>query len=207
MQLARDGKIILDLDDSAGANHISTDVKYFLPSRQQRPTRSYQQRESCAIGSQGLFTIQFRSLAPVIVPLMVRGLVVQTNPIPIEDEEGWALVTRRRPRSPKQAQAPPFAEERGRVGGRVLDVQKLRKSQRQTRGKKFSLLKQEPLVPITLGEFFPVDFFEKVAVNMTSCYDLEDKEDEKEEKLEKPPKSDDEALTILETLPTCDDWR
>ena len=35
------------------------------------------------------------------------------------------------------------------------------------------LLEQEPLVPITLQEFFPVRFFEKITVNMTSCYELE----------------------------------
>jgi len=48
MQLAKDGKIVLDLDDSAEANHISADVEYSPPSRQQRPARSYQQRESSA---------------------------------------------------------------------------------------------------------------------------------------------------------------
>ena len=32
MQLARDGRIILDLDDSAGANHISAEVEHSLPS-------------------------------------------------------------------------------------------------------------------------------------------------------------------------------
>ena len=31
MQLARDGGIILDLDDSAGANHISAEVEHSLP--------------------------------------------------------------------------------------------------------------------------------------------------------------------------------
>ena len=50
-------------------------------------------------------------------------------------------------------------------------------------------------------------FFEKITVNMTSCYELEDEEDENEAKLEKPAKNDGEVLTILETLPTCDDWR
>jgi len=42
---------------------------------------------------------------------------------------------------------------------------------------------------------------------MTSCYELENEEDEKEAKLEKPPKNDGEALTSLEALPVCDDWR
>ena len=42
---------------------------------------------------------------------------------------------------------------------------------------------------------------------MTSCYELEDKEDKEEGMLEKPPKDDDKALAILETLPICRDWR
>jgi len=32
MQLARDGRIILDLDDPIGTNHISTQLKHSLPS-------------------------------------------------------------------------------------------------------------------------------------------------------------------------------
>jgi len=67
------------------------------------------------------------------------------------------------------------------------------------------LLEQELLLLITLEEFFPNGFFKKVTVNMTSCYELEDKEDEEEEKLEKPPKDDDKILTILETLPIYED--
>ena len=40
MQLARDGKIILDLDDSAETNHISAGVQCSSVRRQQRPARS-----------------------------------------------------------------------------------------------------------------------------------------------------------------------
>jgi len=42
---------------------------------------------------------------------------------------------------------------------------------------------------------------------MTSWYELENEEDEKEAKLEKPPKNDGDALTSLEALPICNDWR
>jgi len=34
MHLASDGRIILDLDNSAGTNHISAQVEHFLPSWQ-----------------------------------------------------------------------------------------------------------------------------------------------------------------------------
>jgi len=39
------------------------------------------------------------------------------------------------------------------------------------------LLQQEPLIPVTLEEFFPIGFFGKVIVNMTSCSELEEEED------------------------------
>jgi len=52
-----------------------------------------------------------------------------------------------------------------------------------------------------------VDFFDKVIVNMTSCYGLEDEENGDEEKLEKPSESEEKTLTILEALPVCMDWR
>jgi len=68
-----------------------------------------------------------------------------------------------------------------------------------------NLLDQELLVPVTLKEFFPVDFFDKVTVNMTSCYDMEDEEEGDEEKLDKPSESDDKSLIVLEALPTCID--
>ena len=50
-------------------------------------------------------------------------------------------------------------------------------------------------------------FFEKITVNMTSCYELENEGDEEEAKLKKSPKNDGEALPSLEALPICDDWR
>ena len=71
MQLARDGRIILDLDDSAGANHISTEVEHSLLSWQQSPVRSYEQGKTDATSSrgEGAFTIQFGSLEPIVLPL------------------------------------------------------------------------------------------------------------------------------------------
>jgi len=63
-----------------------------------------------------------------------------------------------------------------------------------------NLLEQEPLVPVTLEEFFPTGFFEKVAVNMTSCYETEEEGDvPPEESLEHEKR----VLTILEALPAC----
>ena len=41
-------------------------------------------------------------------------------------------------------------------------------------------MEQEPLIPITLEEFFPRDFFRKVAINMVSCSELEDEDGEED---------------------------
>jgi len=73
MQLAKDGMIILNSDDSVGTNHISARVEYSLPSWQQNPTQSYQQGKTNVISSQrvDLFTIHLEAQSPVGVPLMV----------------------------------------------------------------------------------------------------------------------------------------
>ena len=53
----------------------------------------------------------------------------------------------------------------------------------------------------------PVGFFDKVTINMTSCYKMEDKENGDEEKQEKSWEDDDKTLTLLEALSACIDWR
>jgi len=45
-----------------------------------------------------------------------------------------------------------------------------------------------------------MDFLDKVTVNMTSCYQMEDEEEGDKEKLEKPLRSKEKTLTILEAL-------
>jgi len=50
---------------------------------------------------EGAFTIQFGSLEPVVVPLAAQILTVETS-LASDDGEGWTVVTRRKPRKPKQ---------------------------------------------------------------------------------------------------------
>ena len=69
------------------------------------------------------------------------------------------------------------------------------------------MLEQESLVHVTLEEFFPVEFFDKVTTSMTSCYEMEDEENGGKEKHEKSSEDDDKTLTVLEALPTCMDQR
>jgi len=54
-----------------------------------------------------------------------------------------------------------------------------------------------------LGEFFPAGFFEKVTVNMTSCYEMEDNEEGDEDQLEESSEYEKSVLTIPEALPAC----
>jgi len=70
-----------------------------------------------------------------------------------------------------------------------------------------NLLEQERLVAVTLEEFFPAGFFENITANMTSCYEMEDEEEGDEDELEKSSENEVRALTILEALRACMDWR
>jgi len=104
--------------------------------------------------------------------------------IPDKDNEGWTLVTRRRPRKQRQVQPPPLRRRKSCTKN---------KKPRRPKGKKkpnsgkrhevqpVDLLEEEPLVPVTLEEFFPMDFFKKVTVNMASYSELEDEEDAQED--------------------------
>ena len=72
MQLAKDERIILDLDETAKANSIGAQLEP-SPLRRESHTQLYQEEkyDSTPLLRMELFTIQFRSLEPVVVPLMV----------------------------------------------------------------------------------------------------------------------------------------
>ena len=57
------------------------------------------------------------------------------------------------------------------------------------------------------GRILPSGVFDKVKMNMSSCYEMEYKENEDEEKQEKSSKDDDKILTVLEAFTTCMDLR
>jgi len=71
MRLARDGRIILDLDDPVGTNPISAQLEHSPPSRRQSSPQAYVQEKTNVSSSQkeDLFTIQFGSLEPVVIPV------------------------------------------------------------------------------------------------------------------------------------------
>jgi len=127
-----------------------------------------------------------------------------------DDGEGWTVVTRRKPRKPKQTQAPPL--RRGNRQGKKKNPRHARSKKKSKTNKREEIqpndvLKQEPLVPVTLEEFFPTGFFEKFTINMTSCYKMEDEEDGDEDQLEESSEYEKGVLTIPKALPACMDWR
>ena len=84
-------------------------------------------------------------------------------------------------------------------------------SNRQHEVQPVDLLEQEPLLPVTLEEFFPRDFFRKVAVNMVSCSELEDGDSEEDVQEDVQEASalgtDDKVLAVLEVLPKRMSWK
>jgi len=73
------------------------------------------------------------------------------------------------------------------------------------------MLKQEPLLLVTLKEFFPRDFSRKVAVNMVSCSELKDEDCEEDVQADvqeaSAPSTDDKFLAVLEVLPEHMSWK
>ena len=94
MQLAKDGIIILDTDEAAETNHttICCEHCHLAPSLIEE-----------------WVTIQFGSLEPVMFPVMVPTTLAKDEPTLgtfSDDDEGWTLVTRRRPKKQRHAQPP-----------------------------------------------------------------------------------------------------
>ena len=87
MNLAKDGTIILDLDEAAETNYATI------------------LREHCHLPPSLIeewVTIQFGSLEPMVFPVMVPTTLVEvelTLDTFSDDDEEWTLVTRRRPKT------------------------------------------------------------------------------------------------------------
>jgi len=104
MQLARDGKIILDLDDTAEINHISTQLECSSSAGKPKHTHPCGRVNIRLISSlrEKLVAIQFGSLEPVMVPIESKGPLTEIDPFmdvsdkANVDKEGWTIVTRRR---------------------------------------------------------------------------------------------------------------
>ena len=113
-----------------------------------------------------------------------------------------------------QVQPPPLRRRKSHA--RNKKPRYLRGKKKPNSGKKHGvqpveLPEQEPLVPVTLKEFFPRGFFKNATVNMVSCSELEDKDDgeDAQEDLQKASSSNtnDRVLAILEASPERMSWK
>ena len=197
MQLAKDGKIVLDLDEAVTTNHASVVCESLLQAQ----------------------TLQFGSLEPVIV-YVIRPAVQQDDVFPVEheeDDEGWTVVTRKRPR--KQVHRPQPQPPRHKKKPQKKKSVKRSKGKKKFRGANkqtvlpIDMLEQEPLDPVTLEEFFPEDYFTAVTVNTVSFIEGEEElvgEEATSIKLTSPhsePVVDSKVAAILEALPSRMGWK
>jgi len=91
MQLAKDGRIILDLDETAEANCIGAQLES-SPLRRESHIQVYleERRDLTPFPRIELFTIQYGSLELVVMPLMVQTPPLKIKPTVYisEDDEG-----------------------------------------------------------------------------------------------------------------------
>ena len=202
MQLVKDGTIILDLEEAAEINHTTIWCEHChlaLPLIEE------------------LVTIQFGSLEPVMLSIRVPKKLVEAKLVPdilSEDAEGWTLVTRWRPKKQRHIKPPPLhrIKRQGRKKNSRCPKEKKRpKSDRKHEVQRVDLLEQERLLPVTLEEFFPRDFFRKVAVNMVSCSKLKDEDGEEDVQAyvqeAAAPSTDDKVLVVLKVLLEHISWK
>jgi len=96
MHSAKDVTIILDLDEAAAVSHTIFWCEHcdLAPSLREE-----------------LVIIQFESLEPMVLPLIVPTTFVEAKlvpDVPKEDHERWILVTRQRPKKERHIQPPPL---------------------------------------------------------------------------------------------------
>jgi len=88
-------------------------------------------------------TIQFGSLEPVVFPVMVPTKAVEVEPTLntfSDHDEGWTLVTRRRPKKQRHTQPPPLRRRKGQSRKKTLDALRGGKDLTLTGSMKFNLL-------------------------------------------------------------------
>ncbi|KAM2838647.1 hypothetical protein COP1_030341 [Malus domestica] len=152
MKLAQQGRIELDLEDTA-ATHITTVVfRSFDPVLlQEMPDHAWQYSNHTA-----------HSAPP--------SLGASNQDAPTDDDKGWTLVTYKRTRKPK----PQAIKQKGEQG-RQHRRRGNRKPKRNIRAAKpiyaGEPAEQKPRIPVSLHEYFPEDFFQHCTI--TACHMVE----------------------------------
>ena len=121
LRLAKEGKILLDLDEAVGSNHATFTFESPSPTKMQSPLMSTP-GASCKC-------IQFGALELVCLPCLELQEDADIKDKPSNEGEGWTLVTHRK--SQKQHNPKPsvtYARERRQMScsmiprkGRVMD--------------------------------------------------------------------------------------
>ncbi|XP_074315668.1 uncharacterized protein LOC141651875 [Silene latifolia] len=216
MQLFRDGKIILDLDETVATNQ--TTVILEQQEEREEPTMHH---------GWDVCMLQFGSLEPVAIwfqkPLSSispkAGLGPQDEKNVDDDDEGWTLVTRKKTK--KQVwQAVEHVHHRRKQSKKMRSCMsdRERKSETVVKPRVFpiNMPKQKSLSDVALEEFLPRDFLNNVTVCTISAVGHDDKEKVKEneaddavpsQQLQSYPQKENEVVKALNALPANMGWR
>ncbi|KAM2657977.1 hypothetical protein EV1_013288 [Malus domestica] len=172
MKLAQQGRIELDLEDTAATHTTTIAFGSFDPiPLQTTPDRSYH-CSSCTI------------------PSAQPSPGANEHDAHTEDEEGWTLVTYKKTRKPKPQATRPKVEQ--------VRKHRRRNSRKPKRNVKVDKptyvgepMEQEPRIPISLHEYFPNDFFQQFTIDVCHMVEVE---------MEEPSKGKDITIEGEKTL-------
>ncbi|KAK2978404.1 hypothetical protein RJ640_027467 [Escallonia rubra] len=196
MNLAKKGKIELDIDGVEESNHASVISSDVTPSKGPNTLNNI-----LTMGAR-MMTIQFGTLNPVKVqlPQNISEASTQADQLVDTDDGGWTLVTRRKLKKQPATPLQLFRREKRRT----------KKSKQQRRkGRKHAVKKsckevdegfrQEIPKSITLGDFFPSGYLKDDPVETVCMVSVhEDEHDSDEETIDE---NNESMLTFLRGLP------
>ena len=189
LRLAKEGKILLDLDETAEVNHATFAIGSLISVKSPTPTevRSTLPSTSRAYCKH----IQFGTLEPMHTSCFNPQDDDRVDDELVGEEEGWTFVTYKRLR--KKCNPKPHIPYKknelkassSKVAPKGKGTNGLKKQRKGAHSNEL-LLKEAP-PSITLHEFFPKGFLTEglmTTTYMVSCHDANDQEDlaEKEEK-------------------------
>ncbi|KAM1128247.1 hypothetical protein ACFX15_037537 [Malus domestica] len=180
MKLAQQGRIELDLEDTAATHTTTVVFGSFDPVPfQEMPDHARQYSNHTA-------------------PSAPPSLGASNQDAPTDDDKGWTLVIYKRTRKPRPQAIKPKGEQ-GRKHRRRSNM----KPKRNIRAAKpiyvGEPVEQKPRIPVSLHEYFPDDFFQQCTI--ASCHIVE-------VEMEEPSKGKvvategENTLTLEEGLPT-----
>ena len=150
LRLAREGKILLDLDEAVGSNHATFTFGSPSPMKTQSPLM-LTPGASCK-------RIQFGTLEPICLPCLKPQKDADIEDKPSSEEEGWTLVTHRKSR--KQHNPKPrvtYARERRQMSCSMIPRKRRVMDNLKTQQKGIRIgevLQKDSHSLITLREFF-----------------------------------------------------